>query len=165
MQEHTAAVFIVATANNIEALPPELLRKGRFDEIFFVDLPTPAVRKTIFRIHLARRKFDPKEFDLARLAEASQGYTGAEIESAIESALFSGFPDRRRPDTQAARHAGVGRGDYPFAAAVGHHGRQDGSAAPMGGVSNGAGGLGFVGKPPRGPRSSSVRGGRGGRSS
>ncbi|MEO1235928.1 MAG: AAA family ATPase [Planctomycetota bacterium] len=101
MQEHTAPVFIVATANNIDALPPELLRKGRFDEIFFVDLPSAAVRKAIFRIHLARRKLDPKRFDLKRLADASQGYTGAEIETAIESALFAGFPDRRRPDTDA----------------------------------------------------------------
>ncbi|MEM6855440.1 MAG: AAA family ATPase, partial [Planctomycetota bacterium] len=100
MQEHTAPVFIVATANNIDALPPELLRKGRFDEIFFVDLPSATVRKAIFRIHLSRRKLDPQTVDLKQLADASEGYTGAEIEAAIESALFEGFPSRKRPDTQ-----------------------------------------------------------------
>ena len=99
MQEHTAPVFIVATANNIDALPPELLRKGRFDEIFFVDLPSATVRKAIFRIHLARRKLDPQPVDLKQVAAASEGYTGAEIEAAIESALFEGFPARKRPDT------------------------------------------------------------------
>ncbi|MEM9253680.1 MAG: AAA family ATPase, partial [Planctomycetota bacterium] len=101
MQEHTAPVFIVATANNIDALPPELLRKGRFDEIFFVDLPSREVRKAIFRIHLKRRKLDPADYDLAALAGGSDGYTGAEIESAIEAALFAGFPDRKKPDTEA----------------------------------------------------------------
>lgn len=100
MQEHTAPVFIVATANNIEALPPELLRKGRFDEVFFVDLPSANVRKAIFRIHLKKRGLDPKVFDLARLASASDQYTGAEIETAIEAALFAGFPSRTPPDTQ-----------------------------------------------------------------
>lgn len=101
MQEHTAPVFIVATANNIDALPPELLRKGRFDEVFFVDLPTVDVREAIFRIHLERRQLAPKRFDLSRLAEASDRYTGAEIEAAIESALFAGFPSRKKPDTRA----------------------------------------------------------------
>ncbi|MEM1107673.1 MAG: AAA family ATPase [Planctomycetota bacterium] len=101
MQEHTTPVFIVATANNIDALPPELLRKGRFDEIFFVDLPSSSVRQAIFRIHLKRRRLDPRKFDLKKLAEASAGYTGAEIEAAIESALFDGFPARKRPGTAA----------------------------------------------------------------
>lgn len=99
MQEHTAPVFMVATANNIDALPPELLRKGRFDEVFFVDLPTATVRRAIFRIHLKRRGLDPKRFDLDRLTEASAGYTGAEIESAIGSAVFAGFPERKKPGT------------------------------------------------------------------
>src|SRR5690606_4379968 len=80
MQDHESPVFLVATANNIDALPPELLRKGRFDEIFFVDLPTTSVRRQIFAIHLAKRKRNPDDFDLAALAEASQGYSGAEIE-------------------------------------------------------------------------------------
>ncbi len=88
MQDHTEPVFVVATANNIEALPPELLRKGRFDEIFFVDLPTAAVRQQIFAIHLRKRRRDPETFDLKALAQASEGFSGAEIEQAILSALY-----------------------------------------------------------------------------
>ena len=91
MQEHKAPVFLVATANDIEALPPELLRKGRFDEIFFVDLPAPEARQTIFDIHLRKRKRDPAKFDLAALAGASEGYSGAEIEQAIIGALYDAF--------------------------------------------------------------------------
>jgi len=91
MQEHEAAVFLVATANDIEALPPELLRKGRFDEIFFVDLPNQTVRKRIFAIHLKKRGRDPNEFDLDRLAEASAGFSGSEIEEAVISALHEAF--------------------------------------------------------------------------
>jgi SpoVK/Ycf46/Vps4 family AAA+-type ATPase len=91
MQEKKSPVFVVATSNDISALPPELLRKGRFDEIFFVDLPTAAERRTIFAIHLARRKQDPAQFDLARLAAASEGFSGAEIEQAIASALYTAF--------------------------------------------------------------------------
>ena len=87
MQEHRAAVFLIATANNIDALPAELLRKGRFDEVFFVDLPSRDVRKAIFRVHLKKRRMAPEKFDLERLADASEGYTGAEIEQAIVSAL------------------------------------------------------------------------------
>jgi len=91
MQEHKAPVFLVATANDIEALPPELLRKGRFDEIFFVDLPALEARQTIFDIHLKKRKRDPEKFDLAALAQASEGYSGAEIEQAIVGALYDAF--------------------------------------------------------------------------
>jgi SpoVK/Ycf46/Vps4 family AAA+-type ATPase len=91
MQEKKSPVFVVATSNDISALPPELLRKGRFDEIFFVDLPTLAERETIFAIHLARRKQDAGQFDLARLAAASEGFSGAEIEQAISSALYTAF--------------------------------------------------------------------------
>src|SRR4029078_7022534 len=83
MQERTAPVFLIATANDIESLPPELLRKGRFDEIFFVDLPTTEARISIFRIHLKKRKRDPEEFDLPALAAAAEGYSGAEIEQAV----------------------------------------------------------------------------------
>jgi len=86
MQEHTSPVFLVATANDIEALPPELLRKGRFDDIFFVDLPSPAVREIIFKIHLRKRGYDAKTFDLPSLAAATDGYSGAEIEQAVISA-------------------------------------------------------------------------------
>lgn len=91
LQEKTAAVFVVATANDISQLPPELLRKGRFDEIFFVDLPSIDERKDIFAIHLSKRKRDPKMFDLDKLAEAAVGFSGAEIEQAVVSALFDAF--------------------------------------------------------------------------
>lgn len=91
LQEHRAPVFVAATANDLEALPPELLRKGRFDEIFFVDLPTEAARRQIFAIHLRKRGRDAKAFNLAGLAEASAGYSGAEIESAVESGLHEAF--------------------------------------------------------------------------
>ncbi len=86
MQEHKSPVFLVATANDIEALPPELLRKGRFDEIFFVDLPTHEVRTLIFAIHLKKRGYAPADFDLSALANATEGYSGAEIEQSIVSA-------------------------------------------------------------------------------
>src|SRR5690606_17549618 len=79
MQEHTAPVFMIATANDIEALPPELLRKGRFDEIFFVDLPVPDAREQILAVHLRKRNRNPADFDLPRLAAASEGFSGAEI--------------------------------------------------------------------------------------
>lgn len=93
LQEKTSAVFVVATANRIDALPPELLRKGRFDEIFFIDLPAAPEREEIFRIHLARRKRDPATFDLAELALASQSFSGAEIEQAIVSGLYDAFAE------------------------------------------------------------------------
>ncbi len=93
MQEHTAPVFLVATANDIEALPPELLRKGRFDEIFFVDLPQLDTRREIFAIHLRKRKQNPENFDLDRLAEVSEGFSGAEIEQAIISAMHQAFSE------------------------------------------------------------------------
>ena len=88
MAERSVRVFMVATANDISQLPPELLRKGRFDEIFFVDLPKAPAREQILRIHLKRRKLDPAAFDLAALAAASDGYSGAELEQAIVSALY-----------------------------------------------------------------------------
>ena len=91
LQEKTAPVFVVATANDVSQLPPELLRKGRFDEIFFVDLPGLDERKEIFRIHLAKRKRDPSGFDVASFAASSDGFSGAEIEQAIVSALFAAF--------------------------------------------------------------------------
>ncbi len=99
MQEHRAPVFIVATANDIEALPPELLRKGRFDEIFFIDLPTLDARAEIFRIHLRKRALDPQSFDLAALADASQGFSGAEIEQAVLSSLHEAHADNKPLDT------------------------------------------------------------------
>ena len=89
MSERKSAVFIAATANKIQALPPELMRKGRFDEIFFVDLPDADVRKEIFAIHLKRRGLSPDGFNLDVLAEASNGFSGAEIEQAIVSGFYS----------------------------------------------------------------------------
>jgi SpoVK/Ycf46/Vps4 family AAA+-type ATPase len=89
MAERKNKVFLVATANDIEALPPELLRKGRFDEIFFVDLPSEAMRKACFEIHLKRRGLDQNKFDTVALAAHSQGFTGAEIEQAIVASLYA----------------------------------------------------------------------------
>lgn len=100
MQENTEPVFLVATANNIEALPPELLRKGRFDEIFFVDLPDAATRAQIAGIHLKRRGRDATAFDLDAIAERAEGYSGAEIEQAVVSALHVAFAADRDIQTE-----------------------------------------------------------------
>ena len=91
MQERRAAVFVVATCNNVSALPPELIRKGRFDELFFVDLPNHAERKQIFALELVRRNRRPAEFDLNQVAAAALGYSGAEIHAAIQAALYAAF--------------------------------------------------------------------------
>jgi SpoVK/Ycf46/Vps4 family AAA+-type ATPase len=96
-------VFVIATANNIESLPPELLRKGRFDEIFFVDLPGKRERADIFRLHLKKRLKDPQvaggiqanDETCARLAEATDGFIGAEIEQVVIAALFEAFAESR----------------------------------------------------------------------
>jgi SpoVK/Ycf46/Vps4 family AAA+-type ATPase len=89
MAEKKQAVFLVATANEIDSLPPEMVRKGRFDEIFFVDLPDEMTRALIFEIHLRKRNIDSNKFDLVRLAAASEGFSGAEIEQAVVSAIYS----------------------------------------------------------------------------
>jgi ATP-dependent 26S proteasome regulatory subunit len=94
-QERQAPVFMVATANAIGQLPPELFRKGRWDEVFFVDLPGEKDREAIFSIHLEQRNQNPKKFDLAGLARAAGGYSGAEIEQAVVSALVEAFYDSR----------------------------------------------------------------------
>ncbi|MGD0259364.1 MAG: AAA family ATPase [Verrucomicrobiota bacterium] len=91
LSEKSAPVFVVATANDVSQLPPELLRKGRLDEIFYVDLPLDEERAEIFRIHLAKRNRNPEEFDLPALAAASKDFSGAEIEEAIISALYDAF--------------------------------------------------------------------------
>jgi hypothetical protein len=91
LSEKTSPVFVIATANNIAHLPAELLRKGRLDEIFFVDLPTEEERQEIFQIHLSRRGRDPDAFDILRLARACEGFSGAEIEQAVISGLFDAF--------------------------------------------------------------------------
>ncbi|MCJ7750938.1 MAG: AAA family ATPase [Armatimonadetes bacterium] len=100
MQEKIKPVFVVATANDISQLPPELLRKGRFDEIFFVDLPSESERKEIFTIHLGKRQRDPNAFDLDRFAAESSGFSGAEIEQAIISALYTAFEEGREVATE-----------------------------------------------------------------
>jgi ATP-dependent 26S proteasome regulatory subunit len=96
MQEKTAPCFVVATANNIAALPPELLRKGRFDEIFFLDLPNEEERREIFSVHLKKRKCLPVEFDITRLARMSEGYVGAEIEQTVIDAMYIAFNENTR---------------------------------------------------------------------
>jgi ATP-dependent 26S proteasome regulatory subunit len=99
LSEKTAAVFVVATANDISQLPPELMRKGRLDEIFFVPLPSVEERQEIFRIHLAKRGRDPRRFELEAFAQASQDFSGAEIEEAVISALYDAFYAQRDLET------------------------------------------------------------------
>jgi len=100
MQEKTTAVFVFATANAIEKLPPELLRKGRFDEIFFVDLPQPQERMDIFQIHLIKRNKLLKEFDLRALSDTSEGYSGSEIEQAVITGMVEAFDENRQLNQQ-----------------------------------------------------------------
>jgi len=100
LQEKTAPVFVMATANQVELLPPELLRKGRFDEIFFVDLPAEAERNEIFAIHLRKRGRDPAKFDCAQLARLSAGFSGAEIEQVVIDALYDAFDEHREVTTE-----------------------------------------------------------------
>jgi hypothetical protein len=100
LSDKMTPVFVVATANDVSQLPPELLRKGRFDETFFVDLPGTAERKEIFQIHLTKRQQDPARFDLDELAEASLGYSGAEIEESVVSSLFDAFYEAREVCTE-----------------------------------------------------------------
>lgn len=117
MAENRKPVFIVATANDIAEMPPELVRKGRLDEVFFVDLPDAATREEIFRIHLAKRSLDPEHFDLTALAEAADGFTGAEIEEAIVSARYlassRGADGKATQATEADVLAAVNR-TYPM---------------------------------------------------
>jgi SpoVK/Ycf46/Vps4 family AAA+-type ATPase len=91
MQERKALVFVAATCNNVTVLPPELIRKGRFDELFFVDLPNTAERKQIFSIQLTKRKRNPADFDLGRIDAAAKGFSGAEIESVVQTALYAAY--------------------------------------------------------------------------
>ncbi|MBL1178522.1 stress-responsive protein Ycf46 [Pantanalinema sp. GBBB05] len=95
MQEKTSPVFVMATANRVERLPGEFLRKGRFDELFFVDLPNAEERQEIFKIHLAKRKRDISRFDLDQLANVSDGFSGAEIEQALIAAMYEAFAQDR----------------------------------------------------------------------
>ena len=100
LSEKTAPVFVVTTANDVSQLPPELLRKGRLDEIFYVDLPTGEEREEIFRIHLAKRHRDPANYDLPALVGASTDFSGAEIEEAIISALYDAFYAKQELTTE-----------------------------------------------------------------
>jgi len=98
LQEKTASVFVFATANAVASLPPELIRKGRWDEIFFLDLPGLGERQSIISIHLAKRNRSSQDFDIALLAEKCDGFSGAEIEQAVIDGLYNAF-DENRPLT------------------------------------------------------------------
>ncbi|MFA6987372.1 MAG: AAA family ATPase, partial [Arenimonas sp.] len=98
MAERKSRVFLVATANAVQQLPPELLRKGRFDEIFFVDLPDHSTRAEVLRIHLDKRRVDWSTFSLDTLAEACNGFSGAEIEQAIVSSLYAAHAEKQPVD-------------------------------------------------------------------
>src|SRR5271166_2632601 len=100
MQERKAPVFVAATCNNVTVLPPELIRKGRFDELFFVDLPSAGERKQVFAIQLIKRKRNPADYDLDRVAAAAQGFSGAEIESAVQTALYAAFARKQELSTE-----------------------------------------------------------------
>lgn len=100
MAEKSKPVFIVATANDVTSLPPELLRKGRFDELFFVDLPDLPTRQEIFKIQLAKRKLDPSSFNLQVLSKVSQGFSGSEIEQAVVASLYSAMASGRPVSTR-----------------------------------------------------------------
>ena len=108
LQERKAAVFVAATANDLARVPPELLRKGRFDEIFFVDLPASPEREAILRIHLALRKQDPVAFDIPALADATEGFSGAEIEQAVVTSLYRALHEKQ-PLTNALLLEEIGR--------------------------------------------------------
>jgi SpoVK/Ycf46/Vps4 family AAA+-type ATPase len=100
MQEKKSTVFVIATANDISKLPPELLRKGRFDEIFFLDLPHEKEKEEIFSIHLTKKGRDPKKFNLKVFAKEAQDFTGAEIEQIITDALFKSFNKQKEVDDE-----------------------------------------------------------------
>ena len=100
MQDRRAPVFVAATCNNVTALPPELIRKGRFDELFFVDLPNQSERKQIFSIQLSKRKRNPLDFDLDGIAAAARGFSGAEIDAAVQSALYVAYSSKQNLTTQ-----------------------------------------------------------------
>ena len=104
MQEKTSPVFVVATANNINLLPPELLRKGRFDEIFFVDLPTQQEREKIFSIHLMKKSQNPSQFPIEMLGKETEGFNGAEIEECIKEAMFEAYVETPNAPKLLSKH-------------------------------------------------------------
>src|SRR6185295_15168117 len=95
MQEKDAMVFVAATANRIHLLPAEIIRKGRFDQVFFIDLPNEAERKAIFTVHLKKAKADLNKFDVVFLAKATKSFTGSEIEAAVQAAAIDAFNEKR----------------------------------------------------------------------
>src|SRR5438876_1448262 len=105
MQDRQAPVFVAATCNNVTALPPELIRKGRFDELFFVDLPNSAERQRIFAIQLSKRQRNPEEFDLGKTSAAAEGFSGAEIDAAVQSALYAAYASKQPLTTQSLLEA------------------------------------------------------------
>ncbi len=105
LQDKTASVFVVATANDVSQLPPEILRKGRWDELFFVDLPNQSEREAIWTIQIAKYKRDPKAFDIVQLSKATQGLTGSEIEAVFIDSLFQGFAVDQEPTDLAIAQA------------------------------------------------------------
>lgn len=104
MQEKTSPVFVVATANNINLLPPELLRKGRFDEIFFVDLPSQQERENIFSIHLKKKGQDPSQYPMEMLGKKTEGFNGAEIEECIKEAMFAAYVEAQDEPKLLSKH-------------------------------------------------------------
>jgi SpoVK/Ycf46/Vps4 family AAA+-type ATPase len=100
MQDRKSPVFVAATCNNVTVLPPELIRKGRFDELFFVDLPNQAERKQIFSIQLEKRKRKPADFDLDAVGAAANGYSGAEIDAAVQGGLYAAYSGKKELTTQ-----------------------------------------------------------------
>jgi hypothetical protein len=100
MQDRQAPVFVAATSNNVSALPPELIRKGRFDELFFVDLPGPKERKPVLTIHLTKRKRNSADFDLEKISAAAAGHSGAEIDAAVQAALYAAYAEGHELSTQ-----------------------------------------------------------------
>ena len=128
LQEKTTPVFVIATANNVHQLPPELLRKGRFDEIFFCDLPDREDRRQILDIHLRKKNRDPGQFDMDKLVDATVDYSGAELEQAVIAALYDAFDTRQRPhDRRPAR-----RRSREHRAARDHDARDDRGDARVG---------------------------------
>ncbi|MGK0256964.1 MAG: SpoVK/Ycf46/Vps4 family AAA+-type ATPase [Candidatus Azotimanducaceae bacterium] len=105
LQEKRTPVFVVATANDVTQMPPELLRKGRFDELWFVDLPNERERHDIWQIQITKHRRDPGLFDINALAAATAGFTGAEIEQAVIDSLYGAFAEDREPSTQDMPHA------------------------------------------------------------
>jgi hypothetical protein len=105
MQDRRAAVFVAATSNNVTALPPELIRKGRFDELFFVDLPNSVERKAIFNLQLTRHKLNPASFNIDQLVGAAKSYSGAEIDAAVQTAMYDAYSGKKPVTTESVLEA------------------------------------------------------------